>query len=214
LLWAASELGDEFFFNKCLEYTSDVASSNTPGEFIAACGAAGLGKLVSEGQHQYYDRLQLLASDDRWRVREGVAFALQYAGRMDFDVLLAQIDPWVYGNPYEQRAVIAGLCEPDLLRDCRHADLVQQKVFSITRGIENISDRKGEAFRVLRKGLGYGISVSIAAYPEKGKPRFEDLLQNSDTDIQWIMRENLKKKRLIRMDPDWVSRMKKHFSAK
>jgi hypothetical protein len=199
LLWAASELGDELFFNNCLDYNSTATATNTPGEYIAACGAAGLGKLVSEGKHHYYERLRQLASDSRWRVREGVAFALQYAGRKDFHTLLSQIDPWLYGNPYEQRAVVAGLCEPDLLKDRAQAKLVQQRVFSITHGISKISDRKG---------LGYGISVSIAAYPEKGKPLFQELLHSSDPDVQWIVRENLKKKRLIRMDPDWVSEIK------
>jgi hypothetical protein len=29
--------------------------------------------------------------------------------------------------------------------------------------------------------------------------------ESSDPDIHWIMRENLQKKRLVRMDPDWVS---------
>ncbi|TFH19502.1 MAG: hypothetical protein E4H10_17745 [Bacteroidia bacterium] len=207
-----ADLGNEAFFNKCLEYTSTVAPTNTPGEFIAACGAAGLGKLVSEGKYHHYERLRHLASDIRWRVREGVAMALQYAGRKDFHTVLSHIDPWIQGNLYEQRALVAGLCEPDLLKDKEQVKLVLERVFSILHKLSKISDRKGEPFRVLRKGLGYGISVSIVAYPEKGKPLFENIIHNTDPDVQWIVRENLKKNRLIRMDPDWVNAMKTRLS--
>ena len=138
--------------------------------------------------------------------------ALQYAGRKDFHTVLSHIDPWIQGNLYEQRALVAGLCEPDLLKDKEQVKLVLERVFSILHKLSKISDRKGEPFRVLRKGLGYGISVSIVAYPEKGKPLFQELLHSSDPDVQWIVRENLKKNRLIRMDPDWVNAMKTRLS--
>ena len=164
---------------------------------------------MSEGKIHYYGRLRELASDPRWRVREGVAFALQYAGKKDFRTLLTNIDPWTRGNPFEKRAVVAGLCEPDLLEIKEHAELVLDRVFEIAFSMKGVRDRKAEAFRVLRKGLGYGISVSIVACPEKGKILFEDLLRIRDPDVQWIVRENLKKKRLIRMDPVWADRLQK-----
>ena len=34
----------------------------------------------------------------------------------------------------------------------------------------------------------------------------EKWLANSDKDIRWIMKENLTKARLVRMDADWVTR--------
>ncbi len=58
----------------------------------------------------------------------------------------------------------------------------------------------------LRKGLAYCWSVAVAAYPEAGKPAMEKWLANEDKDVRWIMRENLKKNRLVRMDAGWVSR--------
>ena len=78
----------------------------------------------------------------------------------------------------------------------------------IINSIEHISDRKSEPFRVLRKGLGYGLSVAIVAYSEKGKEMFEELKQSPDKDVQWILNENLKKKRLDRMDKEWTNKMK------
>ena len=78
----------------------------------------------------------------------------------------------------------------------------------ITNSIEHISDRKSEPFRVLRKGLGYGLSVAIVAHPEKGKMIFENLRTQTDKDIRWILNENLKKKRLEKMDKIWTDKMK------
>jgi hypothetical protein len=36
----------------------------------------------------------------------------------------------------------------------------------------------------------------------------EKWLADPDKDVRWIMRENLKKNRLVRMDADWVEQCK------
>jgi hypothetical protein len=59
---------------------------------------------------------------------------------------------------------------------------------------------------VLRQGLGYCWSVAVAALPEEGKPLMEKWCADPDPDIRWIMRENLRKNRLVRMDPAWSAR--------
>jgi len=38
-----------------------------------------------------------------------------------------------------------------------------------------------------------------------GKPLMEKWLASNDKDVRWIMNENLKKARLIRMDAEWVN---------
>ncbi len=37
---------------------------------------------------------------------------------------------------------------------------------------------------------------------------------STDKDIIWIMKENLKKNRLERKDPEWVKAWKEHFKIK
>jgi hypothetical protein len=207
LLEVVAKLGDENFFLECLRYNETIAPTNTPGEFIATCGVTGLGRLITEGKDQYYDLLKTYASDSRWRVREGVAFALQIAGKWDFDSLVYRLQAWAIGNPYEKRAVVAGLCEPALIKERKNAQKVLDFLEDIFHSIETISDRKSEAFRVLKKGLGYGLSVAMVADPQKGRELFEKLLQVPDSDINWILRENLRKKRLERMDRDWLDKM-------
>jgi hypothetical protein len=52
--------------------------------------------------------------------------------------------------------------------------------------------------------MGYCWSVAVAALPELGKMRMEKWVDHQDQNIHWVMKENLKKNRLIKMDADWV----------
>jgi hypothetical protein len=69
--------------------------------------------------------------------------------------------------------------------------------------------RRSDEFKALRKGLGYCWSVAVAAAPEVGRPAFEALVAHAahsgDRDLRWIARENLRKRRLERLDADWVA---------
>jgi hypothetical protein len=38
-------------------------------QFLALCGAVGLGRLLAEGEEDAAEELRQLAQDDRWRVR-------------------------------------------------------------------------------------------------------------------------------------------------
>ena len=125
--------------------------------------------------------------------------ALQLIGKHDFYLLSFICNEWVCGNFFEQRALAAGICEPELLSDPRHAELALQLLVQITQLLSGVENRKLDGFRVLRKGLGYCWSVAVAANPEFGKPAFEKLLELDDKDVNWIIRENLKKNRQIRL---------------
>ncbi len=57
----------------------------------------------------------------------------------------------------------------------------------------------------LLRALAYCWSVAVAALPDAGKPLMEVWLASDDPDIRWIMRENLKKNRLVKMDAAWVA---------
>ena len=59
---------------------------------------------------------------------------------------------------------------------------------------------------MLRQALGYGWSVAVAALPDAGKPRLEHYVTCSDPDVGWIVRENLRRNRLRRLDAAWVDR--------
>src|SRR5213082_4263405 len=60
-------------------------------EFLALCGTAGLGRIALLEPETVMTWLRELASDPRWRVREGVAMALQRLGRENMSRLIAEM---------------------------------------------------------------------------------------------------------------------------
>lgn len=205
LAQAVAEEGDRALYERYLGFTAQLAPANSPQEFLAFCGVLGLGRLLAEGDRRWLPVLKECASDPRWRTREAVAMALQRWGDVDMAALLAEMQTWAGGNVLQQRAAAAALCEPRLLGDREHVRVVLQILDSITASILKVEDRKSDGFLALRKGLGYCWSVAVAAFSGAGKLLMEKWLVNPDKDIQWIMKENLKKNRLFRMDAAWVT---------
>ncbi len=101
------------------------------------------------------------------------------------------------------RAAAAGLAEPVLLRDESQVVRVIEILDHITAAVE-AAQKHDEDFKTLCKGLGYCWSVVVAALPAQGKQFIERWLSSTDKDVRWIMKENLKKNRLVRMDKAWV----------
>jgi hypothetical protein len=188
---AVAEEGDAALFRRFLAFDAQAAPTNSPQEFLAFCGVLGLGRLLAEGQREVLATLRRCAADTRWRVREAVAMALQRWGAIDMGALLAEMERWSRGTPLEQRAAAAALCEPSLLREETVVEQVLAILDTITASVLDVEDRRSEAFRALRKGLGYCWSVAVAAQPQVGRPSMARWLASDDPDVRWILRENL-----------------------
>jgi len=175
---------------------ADVADAKTLDDLIAAgdeyltfCGVTGL---TDE------KRLKAHASDARWRVREAVAMALQRLGDKDFARLEKIVRAWAEDDdPLVQRAAVAAICEPRLLNSERTAKVAIDTCRKVTATLKD--RRKGDARTALRKALGYGWSVAVAADPASGLPVFQALQRNPDPDVRWIVTENSKKARLAKL---------------
>jgi hypothetical protein len=184
MLESLLQTGDE-----CLVFCGVVAS--------AGCGPEGAG---AEGAGaEVEDRVRRYAADDRWRVREAAAMALQRLGDADLPRLLGMVIEWVGDDhPLVQRAAAAGICEPRLLRTpeaCATAlDVCEAATESLAA--RPAAERRSDGVRALRKGLGYCWSVAVAADPESCLPRFRALEASADPDVAWIVHENRRKKRL------------------
>lgn len=202
---AVAEIASEQQIEEFLSIPMEQAPENTPDVFLVFCGVVSLGTLIAQGDYKNFTRLRAYASDPRWRIREAVAIALQTVGDQDMKILLKEMKKWIKGGWYEKRAVAAALAEPRLLKENQIALQVLQIFDQITTEIEAAEDNKDEAFKVLRQSMGYCWSVAVAALPETGKPMMAKWLNGRNKDICWIMKENLKKNRLIRMDTDWVN---------
>jgi hypothetical protein len=150
------------------------------------------------------EELRRHASDTRWRIREAVAMALQFWGDTDIEALLREMSRWADMDCLDQRAAVAALCEPRLLRRAEIARRALEILDAITTKLVQAEDRQTDAFKALRKALGYGWSVAVAALPEAGKPMMERWFRDKDKDIHFVMKENLKKNRLVKMDARWV----------
>ena len=204
LAQVVADEGNPALYERYLAYDADQAPTNSPYEFLAFCGVVGLGRLLAEGRTEVLATLRRCASDRRWRIREAVAMALQRLGDADMSALIRAVKTWSTGTPLEQRAAAAALCEPRLLGQAKHARAVLRILDHITASVRKAKDRKSEDMQTLRQGLGYCWSVAVVALPGEGKRLMEKWLADTDKDIRWIMKENLKKKRLIRMDAGWV----------
>lgn len=200
-----AEMGDRGSFERYPAFDADRAPADDPREFLAFCGVLGYDELCAQGQTDTLDILRRCASESRWCIGEAVAMALNRLGQVDMGALLAEIEPWSKGSLLEQRAAAAALSHPDLLQDARNAEQVLQVLDSITASIEQAEDRRSEEFKALRKGLGYCWSVAVSAAPQPGKGMMERWFACDDRDVRWIMKQNLGKKRLERMDSAWVA---------
>ncbi len=201
---AVADEGDRARFEDYLAYSADRAPTNDPHEFLAFCGVLGMGRLLAEGDPNVLAVLRTHASDPRWRLREAVAMALQRWGRVDMDALLEEMARWSRGGTLEMRAAAAALCEPVLLQDPRHEARVFEILDTITAAVAQAEDRRSDEFKALRKGLGYCWSVAVAAFPGQGKSAMQRWFASDDRDVRWVMKQNLKKKRLTRLDEAWV----------
>ena len=200
LAYAVAEEGNRQRFEQLLSFQ---AQENTPDVFLVFCGLIGLGKLAAR-EPKLFDRLRRYALDPRWRIREAVATGLQLAGDQDMDQLLKEMQTWMKGNWYERRAAAAALAEPRLLKESKRARKVLQVLDEITKSMEEADETRDESFKILRQAMGYCWSVAVAALPESGKPMIEKWLNSPDKDILWMMKENLKKNRLVKVDASWV----------
>ncbi len=207
LAHAAAIEGTKEVFSKYAALGADRAPENTPLVFLAFCGVLGLGRLLAEGDSSQEKALRRLASDPRWRIREAVATGLQFLGDRSWRDLHRLARSWLRGGPLEQRASVAAVAEPRLLVPEAAAMSGLRLMDQATRGLVKASD--GEPKRVLRQALGYAWSVVVAAAPEAGKAAMEGWFTSENDDVRWVMRENLTKARLQRLDPKWSASWKK-----
>ena len=197
-----------------LALAEDEAPTGDPHEFLPFCALQALGACFFDADHvrktDIVRRLREVANDGRWRMRDGVAMALQRIGERDFDAVTDILDGWLPdANLLEERAIVAALAHPPMLRyreRVRYCLGVSDRIM-INLAAVDPSGRKAEPFAVLKKGLSYALSVFVAALPEEGFAFLERWARSDDRDVKAIVRENLKKNRLTRPFASAVARV-------
>jgi len=196
--------------------SAEEAPTGDPREYLCFCGTLAWGADWVRGRGGPGARgkiargLRRAAGDPRWRRREAVAMALQRIGEADPAALLNLLGAWLEdGTWLELRAVAAALAHPPLLGDrafCLRALALADRLLAGLAGAAAAARRTTD-YRTLRQGLGYALSVLAAAEPQEGFALLERWAARRDPDLDWVMRENLKKKRLA-AHADRVARLK------
>jgi hypothetical protein len=192
---------------KMAEISADEAPVNDPRELIPFCGAVGMGALGAACPTLFaktIKALQASANDPRWRMREAVPMALERLIASRRQETLDTLAQWAAGSLLEMRAAAAGVAEPALLKDSETARAALTLHRAIFERVLETEDRNSDAFKALRKGLGYTLSVAVQALPEEGFAFMRQLAATQDKDVLWIVRENLKKNRLVKNFPTQV----------
>jgi len=178
--------------------------SNTPGEFVFMCGVLGFGACASVMPSWRGEIFLCLAGYARslaWRVREGTALALQKLLVAAPDEILPMLMNLLdQGDCLQLRACLAAVSEPAMLHSIELTDaaLIMQRVCVEYLHALPATERRRTNVRVLRQTLGYTLSVVTAARPEEGFALMYEIATWNDTDINWVLRENLKKRRLAK----------------
>ena len=180
------------------------APVNTPEVYPVFCAVLALGAQYGTGLPRPRRRAALAAiktaaADQRWRVREGAAMALQLIGERDIEALKGIVTDWLpEASPMDMRAIAAGLAHPPILSDEDFAGFCLDTARTILNSISRMDakSRKQESFKVLRQGMGYALSVFVSKRPGEGFALLRKSAAVRDPDIAWIVHENLKKKRL------------------
>ena len=140
-----------------------LALAGSADEFTRMCGIVGLGR------HALLGPIREAANDERWRVREAAAMALQRLGDDDPARLAAVAEEWAGGTAWEARCAAAAVAEPRLLRTAAAVD-------------------------------------AAVAVLERVRPAMDQRLGSDDPVVRRALRENMRKARLQRLDPDWTAR--------
>lgn len=171
----------------------------TDDEFAMMCVAASRGARSDDAD--VLRRLRGHAEDQRWRVREGAVIGLQLLGDRDIAALLSIVKSWAEEtDPLLQRAAVAAICEPRLLRDPRTVgDALGVCATTTAHFVTWPSERRrAPDVRVLRQTLGYCWSVVVSADPDIALDAFLGL-DSDHPDVGWIVAQNLRKSRLSRI---------------
>lgn len=191
-----------------------VVTSNTPEEFVMLCSIMCYGICAAAQpawRMETFALLESFACSSYWRIRESVAMAYQRLLAADASATISQLTCLATeGNYLQQRAAIAAVAEPPLLynMDILNAALHLQRIVLERMRLVPNKERRNEDFRGLRRTLGYTLSVVTAATPEQGFALMRECAAWHDHDIHWVLRENLRKKRLAKFTHDTANVLK------
>lgn len=201
-------------FNYCrrlISENNEVKKDKGNEEFLPFCAIVALGRIGKIDQNKKDEVLEVLkenAKDGRWRIREAVAMAIQELMDVNPKGTIEKLKKWADEDNYLiHRAVLAGLAEPRLMKNKEIARASLEIHKEIIEKVEKEKNSKDIEYKVLVKGLCYTLSVTITGIEGEGFSCLEELMNKNNPIITKIVRENLKKDRLKRLNESKVSEL-------
>lgn len=207
LLYRFTESASPSDISKCMDF--DQCSPNTPEEFVLSCGISA-SIFHAASQHQSIDiDIKHYANHESWRARESVCIGFQKSKPfLKSSEMLSYLEPLKLGSELEMRTYMATICEPILLKSYIDANEILEYLYQITTSHFSHGNKLNESQQVLKKALGYCWSVALCG-ENADRVMFEKLIDfKSYKHINWIITENLKKKRLEKLDSQWVVQLR------
>ncbi|MFX1508363.1 MAG: hypothetical protein ACFFDC_19955 [Promethearchaeota archaeon] len=196
------------FVISLLKITPEEAPTNNPYEFLPFCGTWAVGVIGATSETHFKEsliHLKELSNDSRWRIREAVAKGLYELLAVHSTETIKEMKTWISKDEWLlMRAVVTGIADPRLLQDEQISKLGLKLHREVLTHVEAYKNRKSEEFKILKKGLAYSLSVVVQANPEEGFEYLNELAISQDNNIVWILKQNLKKNRLIKNFPSKV----------
>lgn len=190
-------------------FTPDVISNEEFLPFCAIVALGRIGKIDSTKEDDVLELLNVSAKDGRWRMREAVAMAIHELMDVRPQATIEKLYAWIHEDQFLlHRAVVAGLAEPHLMKD-REIARISLDIHKIILGkvAREFAMHNDADYKVLVKGLCYTLSVIITGIEDEGFAYLEALINTDLPIIKKIVRENLKKKRLTRLNQEKVAEL-------
>jgi hypothetical protein len=144
-------------------------------------------------------KLAAAVQRSNFHIREAVVQASQRLLRAQWSRACDVMINWASsGDPLAARAAALAVSAPDLLLSKSQGEdavTVQAEAVSTFLNIP-AERRRTESALILREALSQSLSVVTEAAPDSGFHLMEELAALPDTDIVWIMRQNLQSERL------------------
>jgi hypothetical protein len=201
-----------------LRFCKALITENPPGrqntgseEFLPFCGTLGIGRIGKIDPNRTLDvigYIKRIAQDERWRVREAVAMAIQDLMDVRPEDTIATLQSWIHEDNFLlHRAIVAGVAELRFMKNREIARVALEMHKAIIEKVAHKVDKRNPEYSVLVKGLSYTLSVVIVGIEQEGFAYLDDLLATDHPILKKIVHENLKKKRLIRLNAKNVAEL-------
>ncbi|SHH01301.1 hypothetical protein SAMN02745245_00332 [Anaerosphaera aminiphila DSM 21120] len=207
----------EELYNYLTSIFNSTSNGNDENTMLVICGLIGLGNFYNKNSLKKSEITTLLIqamNDSRWRVREIVTESLKIIAINSYSEFQKIIDSMSEPTLLEQRAIIATLAHPIILKTNSQIEYSLRALDIIFKNFSKLDSKKDiENYKALKKGLSFAPSVIVAAGPVEGFDILKKYI-NINKSINSAIKENLKKSKLLKYYPEEIQKMTALFECK